>query len=239
MSPLDGGSCIPDSVFWDCRGFYFFIRGVWFGAILVLVLEFVVVRRLLLGPSGLGAKSAVVRSRSEEAAPPGTAPPAAEQFPENVVAWLKKATLPSGNVEAAARGMVDASPTETCFFMNVYVHRYFLELRRSELLKARWKLKVLEKLAHRMESLSMISSLTFTDFDFGVNPPMFHGARVLKYHSDRAEITLELDTTYKGGLTVGIEVTLATGGITIPVVVKLTGLAGRASFSARTCGTVS
>lgn len=41
--------------------------------------------------------------------------------------------------------------------------------------------------------------------------------------------TLEVDTTYKGGLTVGVEVTLATGGITIPVVVKLTGLAGKVS----------
>jgi hypothetical protein len=60
---------------------------------------------------------------------------------------------------------------------------------------------------------------------------MFHGARVLKYYSDKAEITLELDTTYKGGLTVGVEVTLATGGITIPVVVKLTGLTGRVGFS--------
>jgi len=150
--------------FWDCRAFFYAIRGFWIGVIVTLALQAWAVRRLLLGPPGSkGRTPLMAKARQEEEEPASLAQqnsPVKDQFPENIVSWLRKATMPSGNSAAVARGMVDASATETCFFLNVYVHRYFLELRRSELLKARWKLKVLQKLAGRMESLSLIVSRT-------------------------------------------------------------------------------
>lgn len=150
-----GSSCSPDSfpLIWDCRALFYAIRGFWLGVLVTLALEAWLVWRVLAGPAGSKPRVSVMKARRSEE---DLASSAADLFPENIVAWLRKATMPSGNTDAAARGMVDASPTESCFFLNVYVHRYFLELRRSELLKARWKLKVFQKLATRMESLSLI-----------------------------------------------------------------------------------
>jgi hypothetical protein len=178
-------------LFWDCRALFYAIRGFWIGVVVTLALQAWLVRRLLLGPPGARARTPVTaKARQEEEDPAQQSLPAKDQFPENIVSWLRKATMPSGNSDAVARGMVDASATETCFFLNVYVHRYFLELRRSELLKARWKLKVLQKLAGRMESLSLIVGPTkHTLVHLGTHT-LFMGCRALS----RLPISISVST---------------------------------------------
>lgn len=151
---------------WSCRDFFYVIRGFWLGVIVTVAIQAWFLRRLLVGPAGSKPRTAIADTRlnKEESGLDTQTTLPTDQFPENVVSWLRKATAPTATADSLARGMVDSSPTETCFFLNVYVHRYFLELRRSELLKARWKLKVLEKLAHRMETLSMIVGVNFSAY---------------------------------------------------------------------------
>ncbi|KAJ3340541.1 hypothetical protein HDU93_006834 [Gonapodya sp. JEL0774] len=88
-------------------------------------------------------------------------------------------------------------------------------------------LKLLRLIAPKLETWSMLQGLTITEFKFGDNVPIFHTARIMKQFSSHLECVLELQVTYNGGASFGVEV-LVPGGIAIPVVVKILELKGKA-----------
>lgn len=145
-------------------------------------------------------------------------------WPENIVAYLTKAiTNPDSTISEET-----TTDTEPCFWLNVVLHRYFLELRQSEYLKEKWMAKILEKLAAKIEKNSLILGIQVNKIAFGNNPPILHGIRLLQTQvpHPNLQVVCEVDITYQGGFQVIIETSIA-GGLSFPVSVVLEELVGK------------
>ncbi|KAI8804495.1 hypothetical protein BJ742DRAFT_452722 [Cladochytrium replicatum] len=122
---------------------------------------------------------------------------------------------PGSSVQAgAAEGYyVDppmyAGPSESVHWLNVALHRFFMELRVSPTFKDKLKKKMSDKISMKLQGNSFLADV-----------------RVLKTITEDLAVMLEGDLTYMGGGSVTLEVTL-TSGIMIPARVYLEKLSGK------------
>ncbi|KAI9096081.1 hypothetical protein DFS34DRAFT_695230 [Phlyctochytrium arcticum] len=165
-----------------------------------------------------------------------------EPWPEGLVEFLRVSlTASEGDtpLPAAAAGKNGATPesidltaiapTEPCQWINVLAHRYFLALRGSELFKTKARAKWTEKINSKLKGNAFLSRVEITDLSLGDNAPTVHGVRLLKGMSEDLAVTADLDLTYTGGGSIAIAATL-TGGLKLPVRVRLGALAGKVRF---------
>ncbi|KAJ1555884.1 hypothetical protein HK405_011281 [Cladochytrium tenue] len=168
-----------------------------------------------------------------------------EPWPENIVEFLKLSLTPTESdnpvpprIQSASGGAgsfasrfagsrvndsaketyvvdpVAVGATDPCPWANVVASRFFLALRESELFKSRMKAKMTERMNMKLQNNSFVYA------------PKIHGVRLMKGVTDDLAVILEVDVTYAGGGSVAIETTL-TAGLSIPVRVYLSSLAGK------------
>ncbi|TPX75057.1 hypothetical protein CcCBS67573_g03680 [Chytriomyces confervae] len=141
-----------------------------------------------------------------------------EHWPEDIVAYLMDSLTPDDSDSDQPHSLIVT--------LNVLVHRFFLSLRDSSLFTDR----MCEKLGHRLNgklaSNSFVSHVRLHDIRLGDNVPKLHAVRLLKGITDDLAVALEVDLTYQGGASVGIETTL-TAGVNIPVRVSVSSLSGK------------
>ncbi|KAI8621916.1 hypothetical protein BC830DRAFT_45973 [Chytriomyces sp. MP71] len=158
-----------------------------------------------------------------------------EPWPDNIVAYLTGALAPTaGGAEAAPGGadwqQISTSARETtdrasALWMNVVIHRFFLSLRESSLFTNKMCIKLGDRLNAKLANNSF-SHVRLHGIDLGDHVPKLHGVRLLKGITDDLSVALEVDLTYQGGASVGIDTTL-TAGVNIPVRVFISSLSGK------------
>ena len=103
---------------------------------------------------------------------------AEENWPVSVITYLKKALTPislpwttshrksSMSSETSVREdknmdftqLTESTDTEHCYWLNILIHRYFLELRKSPIIKARIKKTLLTQMAKKFDKSSLVVS---------------------------------------------------------------------------------
>ncbi|KAJ3241695.1 PDZ domain-containing protein 8 [Chytriomyces hyalinus] len=141
-----------------------------------------------------------------------------EHWPEDIVAYLMDSLTPDD--------LDSDQPHSLILTLNVLVHRFFLSLRDSSLFTDRMCLKLGHRLNTKLASNSFVSHVRLHDIRLGDNVPKLHAVRLLKGITDDLAVALEVDLTYQGGASVGIETTL-TAGVNIPVRVSISSLSGK------------
>eukprot|EP00158_Paraphelidium_tribonemae_P005504 Partr_v1_DN27377_c0_g1_i1_m46674 len=114
----------------------------------------------------------------------------------------------------------DAKPAELHAFLNVMIHRFFVEARFSHVIKARLKAKLMEKMG---AIGGLLSSFTIDDVSMGDSPPVLDSVSMKA--TDNLDVVIECGFNYEGGLSVRIT-TLLNIGLKIPVSVQVGNLAG-------------
>ncbi|KAJ3127297.1 hypothetical protein HK100_009832, partial [Physocladia obscura] len=118
------------------------------------------------------------------------------------------------------------TPPDEAAWLNVIVARVFLSLRDSVLFNDRTCLKLSERINSKLAGNSFVSHVTLHDISLGENVPKIHGVRMLKGITDDLAVCLEIELSYEGGASVGIEPTL-TSGYQIPVRATINALKGK------------
>ncbi|KAJ1544823.1 PDZ domain-containing protein 8, partial [Nowakowskiella sp. JEL0078] len=175
-----------------------------------------------------------------------------EEWPENIVQYIRDAMVPNESdtlvpppkFNTAQSKLGDnvpvpqtpataynepptwATPTESCHWLNVVLHRFFLELRVSEFFKAKLKKKTADKISMKLQGNAFISSAKLTDILLGDNVPEINGIRLLKALTEDLSVMLEADLSYIGGACIALEVSL-TSGLTIPARVYIEQVSGK------------
>jgi len=165
-------------------------------------------------------------------------PKFSNEWPSEVVEYLISALTPAA--ESSPHGIDDhhnqhhhhPAESESRKWFNVCFHRYFLELRKSDIFTNKTKKKLRDKLWSKIEGSNFVSNIEITNLSLGDIPPTILAVRLVPGITDDLAVIIEMDVKYKGGLNITIETTIYTplsSGLIIPVKVTLTGLAGRVS----------
>ncbi|TPX31738.1 hypothetical protein SmJEL517_g05029 [Synchytrium microbalum] len=208
---------------------YEYIRALLLGAGLFFVVEVILIIRLLQN---------IKTSQPNLVAASQDAKKHRDAWPPQIVEFLQNSLAPA---ESDSNNAVSKTPsqssvlppappqvttTEQCHWLNVLIHRWFLELRVSEVFMNKMKIKLVEKINYKLQSSNFVSHIAMTDISLGDNPPKIHGIRLLKGITEDLVVIAELDVTYPGGASVGIDCVL-TAGFNIPVRVHVSGFAGK------------
>ncbi|TPX48143.1 hypothetical protein SeLEV6574_g02194 [Synchytrium endobioticum] len=207
------------------------IRLILLGCFIMVTVEVVIIIRLLGHASRAKVKNT---SRTN-----GLDSKDRDAWPPQVVVFLKNALdthleSPTDTCNTSSKASSDTpgsshfatSSTEPCHWLNALVHRYFLELRVSDVFQDKMKVKLVEKINYKLQSSNFVSQIVMTDINLGDNPPKIHGIRLIKHVSEDLAVMAEFDMTYPGGASVGIDCLLA-AGFKVPVRVHVSGFAGK------------
>ena len=192
-----------ESIFASFENILNLVRGVVWGALIVIFVELGILyylTRNLINPKPRTSSSPLTSTPNDDSSKRkenSDIESEAIKWPENVVQFIKEALQPAGTDDSSTR-------TESCFWLNVLIHRYFLEMRKSEALKTKWKKKLLDKLALNFEHNSLVVrgqsmgqdsetnrqklGVEVLDLHFGNFPLMVHGVRLLKKQSENLEV---------------------------------------------------
>ncbi|KAJ3012009.1 UNVERIFIED_CONTAM: PDZ domain-containing protein 8 [Siphonaria sp. JEL0065] len=224
------------------------LRGLLFGAGLVLTLQFLVIvgacvvlfdplRESVPVPKELMQlpTKALEAEAEKEKEKEGAWPKATVAFLEAALASSPGGGSPSGSNQRDQKDESDwdtlnatFGPTDAAPWLNVVVARFFLSLRDSTLFTDKLCLKLMQRLnAKLVNNQNMfVSHVRLHDLSLGDNVPKVLAVRMLKGLTDDLAVAMEVDVAYEGGASVGIEPTL-TRGQPIPVRVSINSLRGK------------
>jgi hypothetical protein len=118
--------------------------------------------------------------------------------------------------------------TESCVWLNLIAHRYFLSLRSSPFFAATMMAKTSAKMNQRIQSSGtnyLLKAVDIIHIDLGTTSPKILGIRLLKGVTQDLAVMVDLDVTYAGGACIVLQLTLHSG-VKVPVHVYLNALAG-------------
>ncbi|KAJ3093272.1 hypothetical protein HK100_006717, partial [Physocladia obscura] len=227
------------------------VRGVIWGVWLVLFVQFVFVtatyvllfdptRRRVQPPLPAFPASLASASPTNTKVSRGSPDPGAAVWPPRVVTYLEQmlktnntnnASTSSNTNTTSAPFEWDAidphmTPPDEAAWLNVIVARVFLSLRDSVLFNDRTCAKLSDRINSKLTGNSFVSHVTLHDISLGENVPKIHSVRMLKGITDDLAVCLEIELSYEGGASVGIEPTL-TSGYQIPVRATINALKGK------------
>ncbi|KAJ3068099.1 PDZ domain-containing protein 8, partial [Podochytrium sp. JEL0797] len=122
----------------------------------------------------------------------------------------------------------DSFAAEAPPWLNIVVARFFVALRDSRVFNERMCEKLNVRMNKKLDASKnmFVSHVRLHDIRLGDNVPKITSVKLLKGLTDDLAVALELDITYAGGASVGIEPTL-TRGQPIPLRVSINSLRGK------------
>lgn len=92
----------------------------------------------------------------------------------------KDRTVSSSSTNPLLPTHLSTTEHEKCQWLNILLHRFFLEVRASELYKWKMKRRITAKMNQRLKGNAFISQFRLTDFSLGCHVPYVSGVRIVK-----------------------------------------------------------